>query len=177
MNRLISIGSGFRMKNIGLLALLFLASSLCAGGADCQAEADVTGVYEGSYRCSGGSVKLKLAMVASDDGSARGRITFEEPHDMGGRAGSYNLKGKYDSAALSFKLDPLNWNPPVPAGFTMLGVEGALQPDGKEIAGNMTGGCSAFHATRNEAESAALPKVTPKPPAVGRQGTSTSRKP
>ena len=139
-----------------------------AGSASAQAAASLaTGVYEGSYRCPNGSIKLKLAIVASDDGSARGRLTFAQPDDMGGASGSLNLKGNYDPTTGKFKLQPQNWNPPVPPGVAMLGVEGAFNPRTKEVSGNMVGGCSTFRATRNEEESGALPKQPPAPPRVG----------
>lgn len=137
------------------------------GSASAQAPALATGVYEGSYQCANGSVKLKLAIVASGDGSARGRLTFAEPDNMGGASGSFNLKGNYDPATGKFKLQPLNWNPPVPQGVPMLGVEGSFDPRIKQVSGNMTGGCATFRATRNEEASAALPKQPPAPPRVG----------
>lgn len=148
-----------------IVAVMF--AGLCPKNALAQAPSLVTGVYEGSYQCSNGSVKLKLAIVASGDGSARGRLTFAQPDNMGGASGSFNLKGNYDAATGKFKLQPLNWNPPVPPGVEMLGVDGSFDARNKRVSGNMTGGCSTFLATRNEEESAALPKQAPAPPMVG----------
>lgn len=157
--------------------LIVVAVLWCAGNASAQAPSAVTGVYEGSYQCSNGSVKLKLAMIASDDGSARGRLTFAQPDSMGGASGSFNLKGDYDPSTGKFKLQPQNWNPPVPPGVGMLGVEGSFDPRTKQISGNMTGGCSTFSAKRNEEESAALPKQPPAPPRVGGQGAEPAQQP
>jgi hypothetical protein len=117
-------------------------------------------------------MNLKLAIVASDDGSARGRFTFAQPENSGGASGSFNLKGHYDASTGKFKLDPQNWNPPVPPGFPMLGLDGSLDTHANKISGNLTGGCSTFQATRNEAESEALPKQAPAPPRV-RGGSAT----
>src|SRR5690348_11539115 len=80
---------------------------------------------------------------------------------MGGASGSFNLKGNYDPATGKFKLQPLNWNPPVPPGVEMLGVDGSFDARNKRGSGSMTRGCSTFRATRNEEESAALPKQGP----------------
>ncbi|MGH9573324.1 MAG: hypothetical protein ACRD40_07330 [Candidatus Acidiferrales bacterium] len=155
-----------------LVAVMF--ACLCPKNAVAQAASLVTGVYEGSYQCTAGAVKLKLAIVASGDGSARGRLTFAQPDNMGAATGSFNLKGNYDPATGKFKLQPLNWNPPVPPGAEMLGVDGAFDARRKEVSGSMTGGCSTFRATRNEEESEALPKQPPAPPKVGggTQGSS-----
>jgi hypothetical protein len=111
-------------------------------------------------------MNLKLAIVASNDGSARGRFTFSQPQAIGGATGSFNLRGHYDASTGKFKLDPQNWNPPVPSGFPLLGVDGSLDADTNKISGNLTGGCT-FQATRDEAESAALPKAPPQAPKVG----------
>lgn len=149
------------------LRLLILALGIFAGTAHAQSAATVTGVYEGTYDCGPSkTMKLKLAIVASDDGSARGRFTFSQPQN-GGATASFNLRGHYDASTGKFKLDPQNWNPPVPPGFPLLGVEGSLDAHTKTISGNLTGGCSAFSATRNDAESAALPKTPPQAPRVG----------
>ncbi len=164
------------MKNFRLL-LIAAAVTCCPGRVSAQAVSVPTGVYEGSYRCSNGTVKLKLAIVASDDGSARGRLTFAQPDKMGGAAGSFNLKGNYDPATRKFKLAPLNWNPPVPPGVAMLGVEGVFDPRTKQVSGNMTGGCRTFRATRNEEESATLPKRPPARPKVGADAEQPAQEP
>lgn len=162
---------------IAILVAAAMFACLCPRNALAQAANLVTGVYEGSYQCSNGSVKLKLAIVAANDGSARGRLTFAQPDNMGSASGSFNLKGNYDPATGKFKLQPLNWNPPVPPGVEMLGVEGSFDGRNKQVSGNMTGGCSTFLATRNEEESAALPKQAPAPPTVGRRTQGSSDAP
>jgi len=141
--------------------------------ASAQAGSSATGVYDGSYQCPNGRVKLRLAIVASSDGTATGRLTFADPDNMGGASGSFNLRGNYDPATGKFKLLPLNWNPPVPSGVTMLGVEGSFDARTKRVSGNMTGGCSTFRAARNEEESSTLPKQAPAPPRVGGGSTPT----
>ena len=147
---------------------------LCPKNASAQAPSLITGVYEGSYQCSNGTVKLKLAIVVGSDGSARGRLTFAQPDNMGAASGSFNLKGNYDPSTGKFKLQPVNWNPPVPPGVEMLGVDGSFDAHDKQVSGSMTGGCSTFLATRNEEESETLPKQAPAPPRVGggTQGSS-----
>ncbi len=163
------------MKTLKIGALVFSIFCTCRA-ASAQGASVASGVYEGSYQCSNGSVKMKLAMVASEDGSARGRLTFAQPDTMGGASGSFNLKGNYDAATGKFKLEPLNWNPPVPPGVAMLGVEGTFDARTKEIKGNMTGGCSTFRAARNEQESAALPKP-PGAPKVAPAAAANSNSP
>ena len=161
---------------IATFVVAAMFACLCPRNASAQAASVVTGVYEGSYQCSNGSVKLKLAIVAGNDGSARGRLTFAQPDNMGGASGSFNLKGNYDPATGKFKLQPLNWNPPVPPGVEMLGVDGSFDARNKRVSGSMTGGCSTFRATRNEEDSAALPKQAPAPPRVegDAQGSSSA---
>ncbi|HEY6466389.1 MAG TPA: hypothetical protein VIY69_10390, partial [Candidatus Acidoferrales bacterium] len=84
----------------------------------------------------------------------------------------------YDASTGKFKLDPQNWNPPVPPGFPMLGVDGSLNTHTDKISGNITGGdCTTFQATRNEAESAALPKQPPAPPRVGGNAATPTTQP
>lgn len=152
------------------LAISLLLSVFFPYIAQSQSTSRLTGVYDGTYQCPESPSKtmnLKLAIVASDDGSARGRFTFSQPQSVGGATGSFNLRGHYDASTRKFKLDPQNWNPPVPPGFPLLGVDGSVDAHGNKISGRLTGGCSTFQATRNEAESAALPKQPPAPPRVG----------
>lgn len=161
-------------------AFLLLPLALSAGVAQAQSASAVTGVYEGTYECPNGPNKtmdLKLAIVASDDGSARGRFTFTQPQEGGGATGSFNLKGHYNASTGKFELDPQNWNPPVPPGFPLLGVDGSLDAHTNKISGNLTGGCSTFQATRNEAESAALPKQALAPPKVGGDSATPTTQP
>lgn len=174
---------GFRLSRDAFcrgLAFFAISLTLLPCTARPQSISALTGVYEGTYQCPGGPSKtmnLKLAIVATDDGSARGRFTFSQPQNEGGATGSFNLRGHYDASTGKFKLDPQNWNPPVPSGFQLLGVDGSLDTHTNKISGNLTGGCSTFAATRNEAESAALPKQAPAPPRVGGDSATPTTQP
>lgn len=159
------------------MAFVVLTAIFSVGAAQAQSPTNLTGVYEGTYECASGTINLKLAIVASDDGSARGRFTFSQPQASGGASGSFNLRGHYDASTGKFKLDPQNWNPPVPPGFPLLGVEGSLDVHTNKISGNLTGACTTFQATRNEAESAALPKAPPQPPRVGGNSATPTTRP
>ena len=156
------------MQRTGFLAAFALASLalLQASATFAQAANALTGVYDGTYRCAGAKMNLRLAVVAANDGSARGRFTFSELNRANGASGSFNLKGHYDSATGKFRLDPQNWNPPVPPGFAMHGVDGSFHARTGQISGTVTSGCGAFRGARNKAESAKLPGRPPAPPAM-----------
>ena len=72
---------------------------------------------------------------------------------------SYNLKGTCDLVTGKFSLNPVNWDPPVPNGFAMVGVDGSFNDDVTQVFGRITGGsgaCSTFQAAFDQAESSAL---------------------
>jgi hypothetical protein len=132
----------------------------------------ITGVYNGSYRCARGPVNLKLTLVAPGDGSLAGVFTFDLPANSRTRTASYTLSGTYDAATGKFRLDPVEWEPPAPPGFVMVGVDGVFNFSAEQVSGKITGGygaCTTFDATRNKAQSAALSRhlaVTPASPAA-----------
>jgi hypothetical protein len=123
----------------------------------------ITGVYNGDFRCARGPVNLKLTLVAPGDGSLTGLFTFDLPAKFVERTASYTLSGTYDAATGHFRVDPVKWVPPEPANFVMVGMDGALNSSAERVSGKITyGRCTTFEASRDKAQSAALPH----PPAV-----------
>lgn len=117
----------------------------------------ITGVYNGSYRCARGPVNLKLTLVAPGGGSLAGVFTFDLPPNSRARTASFHLSGTYDAATGKFRLTPVNWEPPEPPGFVMVGMDGSLNSSAEQVSGKITyPTCTTFEATRNKAESAAL---------------------
>jgi hypothetical protein len=111
--------------------------------------ADLTGVYNGKYRCAQGPTNFKLTLVAAGDGSMSGEFTFDLPATSSTRTASYSLSGKYDSATGNFRLNPVKWEPPEPRGFVMVGMDGTFNPNTKQVSGKITSPtCSTFEATR-----------------------------
>jgi hypothetical protein len=130
----------------------------------------ITGVYNGTYRCARGPVNLRLTLVAPGDGSLFGVFTFDLPANSSTRTASYTLIGTYDAATGKFRLDPEKWEPPEPANYVMVGMDGAFNSSTEQVSGKITyATCSTFDATRNKAQSAALSHrlaVTPASPAA-----------
>ena len=127
----------------------------------------ITGVYNGSYRCARGPVNLKLTLAAPGDGSLTGEFMFDLPANSRAGTAGYRLSGTYDAATGNFHLDPVNWVPPAPPGYVMVGMEGAFNSSAGQVSGKITyPTCSTFEATRNKAQSAALPRTVPVTPAA-----------
>ena len=130
----------------------------------------ITGVYNGNYRCAHGPVNLKLTLVAPGDGSLTGIFTFDLPANFSTRTASYTLNGTYDAATGEFRLEPVEWEPPAPANYVMVGMDGAFNSSTEQVSGKITyPTCTTFEATRNKTQSAALPHhpaVTPASPAA-----------
>jgi hypothetical protein len=121
----------------------------------------ITGVYNGTYRCARGPVNLRLTLVSPGDGSLSGVFTFDLPANSSPRTASYTLRGTYDVATGKFRLDPDKWEPPEPANYVMVGMDGAFKSGTEQVSGKITGGygaCTTFEATRNKTQSAALPQ-------------------
>jgi hypothetical protein len=173
-----------RLKFPACFGLLLICISLSASVASAQAVASsapaatpvnstaITGVYIGNYRCARGPVNLKLTLAAPGDGSLTGVFMFDLPANSRTRTASYTLSGTYDAATGKFRLNPVEWEPPAPPGFVMVGIDGAFNSRAEQVFGKITGGygaCTTFAATRDKAQTAALPKrpaLTPVAPAV-----------
>jgi hypothetical protein len=128
----------------------------------------ITGVYNGSYRCARGPVKLKLTLVAPGDGSLTGVFMFDLPANSRTRTASYTLSGTYDGPTGEFRLVPVEWEPPAPPGYVMVGMDGSFNSSAEQVSGKITyATCTTFEAARDKAQSVALPHrpaVTPAAP-------------
>src|SRR6267142_4463331 len=131
----------------------------------------INGVYNGTYTCALGPRTLKLSLLALGNGSFTGVFTFYLPPTSHTQAFSYSLSGTFDAASGKFKLDPVKWEVPPPAGYSMVGMDGAFDPSTGQVAGKITyGSCGAFQATRNPAESANMTSIiAPQASAAGTQ--------
>lgn len=121
--------------------------------------AQLTGVYSGNYRCAQGAIELTLTVRASGNGSVTGEFMFTLPANSNPNTASYSLKGTFNADAATFHLDPVKWNPPVPSGYIMIGLDGTFDPRNNRVMGKITGGagrCTTFTATRNTAKSIAM---------------------
>ena len=144
------------------LTLLVVCTGWLAGEA--RADANIDGLWSGSYSCgSGGKSKLKLE-VAEEQGKLSATFSF----DAQGTTGSYKLTGRLRPDN-SFTLAPRQWIER-PTGFTALAMEGALNPNGRMIEGRVSPCLSgAFTATRTVAEGEAPPaEAPPSPLAAGK---------
>jgi hypothetical protein len=174
---------------IRLLAFCsFLAFAVVPAQAQKQQEISasagaITGIYDGTYRCARGPVNLRLTLVAPGDGSLSGVFTFDLPANSSNRTASYTLRGTYNAATGKFRLDPDKWEPPEPANYVMVGMDGEFNFSKEQVAGKITAGygaCTTFEATRNKAESASLPHhpaVTPTALAAQQPRSSSTASP
>ncbi len=115
-----------------VFACISLSSSACA--AMRASDPTITGVYNGSYRCARGPVNLKLTLAAPGDGSLTGIFVFDLPASFPTHTASYTLSGKYDAATGKFHLNPVKWEPPAPAGYVMVGMEGTFNSGTERLA-------------------------------------------
>jgi len=144
------------------LSLLVACTGWLAGEA--RAEADIEGLWSGSYSCgTGDKSKLKL-----DIAEEQGRLSATFSFDAQGTTGSYTLTGRLRPDS-SFTLAPKQWIER-PTGFTALAMEGALNANGRMIEGRVSPCMSGkFTVTRALAEGETPPlEAPPAPLATGK---------
>lgn len=109
-----------------------------------RAQETLGGVWTGDYSCggvSGGRITIDLADQA--DGTVAGTLAFE----LQGQSGSYHVAGRLAPGG-AFNLVPREWIER-PTGFTALGAEGRLHPNGRMIEGKLSPcGMGQFMASR-----------------------------
>ncbi|HWY56044.1 MAG TPA: hypothetical protein VNZ03_16375 [Terriglobales bacterium] len=140
----------------------------------------INGVYNGNYACAQGPRTLKLSLLASGNGSLTGVFTFYMPPNSHSQAFSYSLSGTFDASSGRFRLNPVSWETQPPAGYAMIGMEGAFDPRGGQVAGKITApACGNFQAKRDQARPANVASViAPQTSAAGTQATrQTSAQP
>jgi hypothetical protein len=141
----------------------------------------ITGVYNGTVTCIGGTANLKLSLSADPNGIVTGFAILDLPPNLppgpGSRA-TYKLTGKFNWTGHTYLFTPAPWGPQPPSGYTMGQLHGAYYPSSDMLAGQVYGQhCSDFHTNRTKSETpeaiaAALQKepvaipVVPHPAAV-----------
>jgi hypothetical protein len=148
-NRLNAIA--FRCSIFAVFTLYVFASSSQAQSA----ASAINGVYNGTYACAQGPRTLKLSLLASGNGSLTGLFTFYLPPNSHTQAFSYSMSGTVDARSGKFKLSPVKWEVPPRLGYSMVGMDGAFDPNTGQVTGKIASPlCGAFQATRDPAESA-----------------------
>ncbi len=143
------------MREMLAWASIGLGLGLCAGPA--AAEADLSGHWEGRYRCSGQpEATMVLDFVESGAPVKEGVLAF----DAAGVRGSYAVSGRVQGRA-QFRIVARDWIDR-PEGFAALGLNGRL--DGDAMEGTLKG-CrgGTFSAARDPVEG-------PPPPTVAERG-------
>ncbi|HSU66371.1 MAG TPA: hypothetical protein VLJ39_05850 [Tepidisphaeraceae bacterium] len=93
------------------------SAKMLAGAASPTA---INGVYTGEFKRSDGTMKLKLSIKSTDDGSLTGVFTYELPRKPGSFI-TYKLTGKYVAGATQWtrpRRTPSMWVSPVPVRLT-----------------------------------------------------------
>jgi uncharacterized protein with FMN-binding domain len=151
-----------------------VAASVAAN--DPSVLAALNGVYTGTYSCVDGTMKLKLSLKSTDDGSLSGLFTFDLPAWAGARPATYKLTGRYVAGnRFPFQfttVEPLG--APAPPAYAMTAVNAkfgvgqyVMGPNGLQdgvnldhLQGSTPGkGSVSFNATRDKAGSADLDNV------------------
>ena len=109
-----------------------------------RAQVTLGGSWSGDYSCAGVSGgKLTIELTDQQNGMVDGTLAFE----VQGQSGSYHVAGRM-LADGRFTLVPREWIER-PAGFTALGAEGQLNPNGRLIEGRLNPcGMGQFSASR-----------------------------
>lgn len=124
-----------------------------------QAMTAIDGTYMGTYTCQQGSTNLILSLHIAGTATLHGTFTFYLPPSSHSHAYSYSLSGTFDAASGKFRLSPVKWEGPAPAGFTMVGLQGVLDPAPPRVSGKITNAsCGAFQAAK---EGEPSPGVSP----------------
>jgi hypothetical protein len=153
-NRLISIT--FRCLISALLAFCFFSPNAKAQ----DAATAINGVYNGTYTCAAGPRTVKLSLLASGSGSLTGLFTFYLPPNSHSQAYTYSISGTFDGKSGKFKLSPVKWEVQPPLAYSMVGMDGAFDPNAGQVTGKIASPfCGAFQATRDLAESANIDSV------------------
>jgi hypothetical protein len=128
--------------------------------------ANIDGTYVGRYQCGQWNT-VELRITDHGNGRISGVFTFPliAVQRRGRGNGSYNLIGSYDATSGNFRLDPQSWIGRAPAGYTMVGLAGTLDPATGKITGRIANPmCGAFELALTGAKGAnPLPKPLPFP--------------
>lgn len=127
------------------------------------AQETLGGVWAGRYSCVGANDgRLTIELADQADGMVDGTLTFE----IQGESGSYHIAGRVLPDG-TFTLVPREWIER-PTGFTALGAEGRLNPNGRQIEGTLNPcGMGRFSASRELPPTAKVAMAPPEPPAAG----------
>jgi hypothetical protein len=100
--------------------------------------------WAGSYYCSQGTTRLTLRISR---GGSRVQAVFSFATSTGPK-GAFIMNGEYDESARHLRLEPGDWVQQ-PAGFTTVGLDGAVSQDGQSYSGTVLGiGCRNFSVAR-----------------------------
>jgi hypothetical protein len=116
------------------------AKVTCGGGSGGSPDAPfVAGdTWSGTYACKGNHDLTLTIGHGSPDVTAVFGFVF------GNKAGSFNMKGKYDGAARHLRLTAGSWVKK-PSGFVTVNLDGKVSPDGHVYSGSVQGpGCTTF---------------------------------
>ena len=120
-----------------------------AGSSDATA---ITGVYVGTYKCSGQNRDLQLSVHGESDGTLSATFSFR-PKPNGDFA-SFKMAGQYNGDKKHVTLQPVSWETAAPPGFVMVGLDGSYIPASHMLSGVIHyGSCSGFSTTLDTSQS------------------------
>lgn len=134
----------FALANIAVASALFLSA------AHAQTPPSVTGEWIGKYICTQGVTSLNLTVTKGDGAAIKATFSFGPlPENPEVPKGAYQMRGTYDPATRSVKLDGVKWID-APLGYVMVGLDGHMTPSGQKIAGHVPDlpGCTGFEVWR-----------------------------
>jgi len=104
--------------------------------------------WSGYYECQQGRTSLRL-IIQSVSGQNINAL-FDFNYSNGQATGVFALNGQYNPATRRLLLTPVRWinNP---NGYSAVGMDGVISPDGKRYAGKITdGACKGFELSLNQ---------------------------
>src|SRR5262245_14820152 len=128
-------------RAIGVLVVGLAVVSPVACRSDGPFKAGQT--WGGKYICAQGPTDLTLKIVSVKKGNIESLFDFV--HVDSGNKGVFKLSGRYKPKTRSLDLEPVDWIGPHPPGWEMVGMSGAVSPDGRNFTGTITHpNCTSF---------------------------------
>ena len=133
-------------RAVGVLGLGLVVASPVACRGDGPFREGQTWV--GKYVCAQGATDLTLKITSVKKNNLESLFDFV--HADSGSKGVFKLSGRYQAKTRTVDLEPVEWIGPHPPRWEMVGLSGAVSPDGRRLSGAIThSNCTAFSLSLN----------------------------
>lgn len=139
----------------GALAPLLIVAGLAvpAAAQDGAPDARAGGEWTGKYVCRQGVTGLRLVIQSSGENAKAVFHFFGLPENPRVPEGCYTMTGTFSRTSGNLTLTGVRWLKSPGPRFVMVGIQGTVDADGRNLSGNVVGApnCSLVVLTRDEA--------------------------